>query len=478
MSLAIDAAGEKLSVKNLRARAFKIFSRWKLSSQISLTYGLIFFVTLILMNIATTAGVYYLFHHQAARAIEISIDRTKNAVSNIRAIDENFFKAEIIPPNVNLRVIDKSGRKILDTSPSFPSNEKILANIRHDPPFWSDKNFALIETPRALFYYKELPLEIGGEILHFHFFAPVTFEKNFIQRLLWTLFLLDLFGLFFALVAGIFLGRKVLKPLRQVTQTAREISAGTIDRRLTLEKSCDEVNKLTAAFNKMLDRLEESFVQQQKFIADASHELRTPVTVIRGYADMLDSYGAEDPELLKESTAEIKKSARNMQYLVESLLFLARADQGTQPLNKMPVDIGEILLETVESFCTPRIEFIDDEPFEISGDAGFLEKMFAAFIDNALNFSTGEVIVRLKNFGDVAEVKIIDSGIGIAPENIARIFDRFFKVDAARTITDEDKISAGLGLSIAKWVADKHGIKIGVESELGGGTSFTLTIPR
>ena len=270
-------------------------------------------------------------------------------------------------------------------------------------------------------------------------------------------------------------GKKILKPLKQVTNTAREISIGNMNSRLKVENSGEEINELSITFNTMLDRLEESFVQQQRFIADASHELRTPITVIRGYADMLEKYGADDKEIFEEATTEIKKSALNMQYLVENLLFLARAESGSQTLRKTPLDINEILKVTVENFDNPRIEFTNDKIFELEGDAEFLKRMFAAFIDNALIYSKENVSVALKNFGDTAVVEISDKGIGIAPENLNKIFDRFFRGDKSRVKTDEDKISAGLGLSIAKWIADNHGVKISVESELGKGTTFKLT---
>ncbi len=454
-------------IKNLR--------RKKISTQINLTYGLILFLTLLLVNIGTTAGIYYLFHHQAERAIDISVERTIKRVAETQTIDEKFFEFDIMP-SVVFRVVDERGKKLFDSNPYFAATDKMLKFIRNNPPFWASNDYILIETPNSFFYYKDLPLKFGGQTLHFHFLRTITFEKKNIRYLLWAIFIADLIGLELAIMAGQFLGKKVLKPLREVTKTAREISIGNMNKRLTVENSEDEVNELSATFNTMLERLEKSFTQQQRFIADVSHELRTPITIIRGYADMLEKYGAEDPELVGEATAEIKKSAQDMQYIVENLLFLARADAGTQPLNNSPVEINEVLKSVVESFNNPRIEFIDDKKFEMVGDSEFLKKMFAAFIDNALIYSEDEVFVTFENFGNTAKVKISDSGIGISEENIDKIFDRFFKVDMARAKSEENKISAGLGLSIAKFIADKHEIKISVESELGKGTTFILEI--
>ncbi len=215
------------------------------------------------------------------------------------------------------------------------------------------------------------------------------------------------------------------------------------------------------------NRLEEN---QRKFLADASHELRTPVTIIRGYADMLENFGAEDTELLNEATVEIKKSAQNMQTLIENLLFLARADQNNLQLKKKSVNVNELLKKIVESYQNQRIEFVAGENFNLFGDAYYLEKMFREIIDNALKYSSEKVFVKIEG----GKIKIIDSGIGISQTDCEKIFNRFYRSDKSRTNPDAEKISTGLGLSIAKWIADNHDIKIEVESKLGKGTCFDL----
>ena len=204
-------------------------------------------------------------------------------------------------------------------------------------------------------------------------------------------------------------------------------------------------------------------------VANMSHELRTPLTIIRGYADVLENFG-EDLELVAEATEAIKKSAQNMQDLVESVLFLARADQNNLPLKKIPVEVNELLKSVVERYNNPRLEFLPGETLNIEGDKFFLERMFREIIDNALTFSDAKVFVKVEN----SCVKFIDSGIGIAAEDVEKIFDRFFKIDKSRTSNMDEKNSAGLGLSIAKWIADNHGIKIEVKSELGKGTTVEL----
>ena len=223
----------------------------------------------------------------------------------------------------------------------------------------------------------------------------------------------------------------------------------------------------------------ENFLRQQRFVNDVSHELRTPLTIIRGYVDLLESCGADDPDLFKEAVSSIKKSAQNMQSLIESLLFLARADQGHQPLNKIPVDLDDLLKKFVEEYPSPRVQITKLTHCRILADAEFLKKMFAAFLENALRYSPPDTVVKveLTSSGDEATLKFIDKGIGIPKEDCAKIFDRFYRTDKARTKLSESENSVGLGLSVAKWIADRHDIEIKVKSKPGEGSTFKLIIP-
>ena len=223
----------------------------------------------------------------------------------------------------------------------------------------------------------------------------------------------------------------------------------------------------------------ENFLRQQRFVNDVSHELRTPLTIIRGYVDLLESCGTDDPELFKEAVSSIKKSAQNMQNLIESLLFLARADQGHQPLNKIPVDLDDLLKKFVEDYPSQRVQITKLVPCKILADAEFLKKMFTAFLENALRYSPPDTVVKveLTSSGGEATLKFIDKGIGIHKEDCAKIFDRFYRTDKARTKLSDNENSVGLGLSVAKWIADRHDIEIKVKSKPGEGSTFKLIIP-
>ena len=231
--------------------------------------------------------------------------------------------------------------------------------------------------------------------------------------------------------------------------------------------------------NSVRRQAQESYLRQQRFVNDVSHELRTPLTIIRGYVDLLEACGADDPEIFKEAVTSIKTSAQNMQNLVESLLFLARADQGDQPLTKVPVDLDELLKRLVEDRRSPRVQLSKLTHCKVLGDAEFLKKMFAAFLDNALCYSPSDMPVKilLTCSDKTATVHFVDKGIGISKDDCEKIFDRFYRTDKARTKSDGSGNSVGLGLAVAKWIADRHDIEISVKSKPGEGSTFTLKIP-
>ena len=231
----------------------------------------------------------------------------------------------------------------------------------------------------------------------------------------------------------------------------------------------------------MLDRLQGGINRQQQFVSDASHELRTPAAVIMGYIEFIETYGTKDEELLRENLKIIGSEAQNMQALLENLLFISRTDQNRQKLNKKTLDlddiVGDVMQKMKVAIKTHKVELIKNEPAQIYGDETTIRQMIRIFLDNAVKYTPegGSIKVGSEVDGDKVLLSITDTGIGIAPENLDKIFDRFFRVGSEELVSVAN--GSGLGLSIAKWIADSHSIKISVASKLGEGTTFTLTIP-
>ena len=457
-------------------------NKLKLSVKITLIYAALLIMVLAIVSVLTTAGIYMSFYHQAQLAMESSISHTMEKINRGDVLDSSFWAGDPVTQGVVLRVTDVKGGTIIENDPQFPSIKDMISHVRKHPPFWANQNFTLIETHEAMIYYKRLTLERGGQIFYLNFFRTITLEKQFLRYLIGILFTVNIVGLILALIVGYIVSNKILQPIRNVTNTAKSIEAHNMDERLELGKTQDEVTELADTFNHMLDRLQNSFKQQQQFVSDASHELRTPVTVILGYSDMLVRWGKEDEELLDEGINSIQTEANNMHKLIEDLLFLARADQNKQMLIKAPTELSAIIDFVAEKMKLKENQTIDiliNDIGEIFADKDAIERMLTIFVDNGIKYSgeDGKVRIYSRRAGKCMKVLIEDNGFGIPIEHQDRVFERFYKVDSSRTKLAEGMNSSGLGLSIAKWIADQHDIKIDLESEVDKGTKITLTIP-
>jgi signal transduction histidine kinase len=260
-----------------------------------------------------------------------------------------------------------------------------------------------------------------------------------------------------------------------------------MDKRIAVPPARDELAELAETFNHMLDGLEGGFEQQKRFVSDASHELRTPVTVILGYSDLLSRWGRSDESVLDEGISSIRSEAENMQQLIEKLLFLARADQNRQVLHKENIELSELLADIIKKMKLVTkdhtVELLQNDDGMIYGDLVTVRQMFRIFLDNSTKYTPkgGRIVVvsqKVTNAqGSFMEVDLSDNGIGIAKEDQQKVFERFYRVDTSRTKVQGGVSGTGLGLSIASWIAEQHGIEISLTSELGEGTTIHLRIP-
>jgi signal transduction histidine kinase len=266
----------------------------------------------------------------------------------------------------------------------------------------------------------------------------------------------------------------------RVTKTARSISrSGDLGRRLEQPRTLDEVGRLAQTFNEMLARIEGLFRAQQRFVADVSHELRSPLTAIRGNLDLLERGAADDPAARQEALGAMDVEVQHMSRLVADLLTLARADAGV-PIEKQPVELDTILLDVYRhARLTAQgvtISIANEDQVTVQGDPDRLKQLFLNLTDNALKYTPagGRVTLAWERADGWVRVAVADTGIGIAPENLPHLFERFYRADKARS---REQGGTGLGLAIAKWIAEAHGGKILVESQVGKGSTFTVLLP-
>lgn len=259
-----------------------------------------------------------------------------------------------------------------------------------------------------------------------------------------------------------------------------KISPAISDERIHIKDS--ELQGLEEAINNLLDRMRDSYRQQARFVSDASHELRTPISVIQGYANMLDRWGKDDEEVLEESIAAIKSESENMKNLVEQLLFLARGINGKTQLKVMGFSLNDMMKEVLEE--SKMIDkdhiyrYIDSENINVYGDISLLKQTARILIENAAKYTDkGEdIILRTgKNNKNEPYFSIQDNGIGMDENDVLHMFERFFRADTARVRKNG---GTGLGLSIAKWIIDSHKGYFSVLSRKEIGTRITVFLPK
>jgi two-component system sensor histidine kinase ArlS len=301
--------------------------------------------------------------------------------------------------------------------------------------------------------------------------------------LLWYIPLLPLlFGL------NWFLSGIILQPVRQILQATTKLASMDIRQRLDVEQTePQETSELRRSFNRLLNRLEESLNIQCQFVADASHELRTPLTSIQGYTKLLQRRGTNiDGQLLAEALQTISDESGRLIRLVSDLLQLARADAGQAIISPQDVlDLREVLQgveDTVTVIAPEQIEIqfiMPGKPVWVFADGDKLKQVFLNLTNNAIKATQGggKVTVTLRSSNNQAIVRIIDTGIGIAPADQQRIFDRFYRVERSRTRSRVYGGGTGLGLAIALTIVRAHGGTIELESELNKGSTFTVRLP-
>lgn len=280
------------------------------------------------------------------------------------------------------------------------------------------------------------------------------------------------------------MSKKHLKPILVMTEQVKELSANNLSTRLNVSGTKDELKDLALTFNQMLNDIQKSYEREKQFVSDASHELRTPIAVIKGYAGMLNRWGKDDPAILEESIQAILGETENMHSLVESLLFIARNDKGSLKMDVTPFNLSELFTEIVKETrlidVSHEIQETIDADIIINGSADKLKQALRIFIDNSIKYTPdeGKISLSLRKSQQSIIIVISDNGIGISKEDLPHIFDRFYRADKSRTKLKENQHGGtGLGLSIAKIIIEQHLGQIHVDSALNEGTTFTLFLP-
>ena len=456
--------------------------------RLTLWYG----STLALVLIVFSVVLYNVTARSLRDAVDQSLEETANTA--VRSLEERGFlplidEEELLSQFPELARIDKffqifspSGT-ITIRSPNIKQHEVPLSRTALETAFNGKSIFESAKYPKApQLRLISVPIIYRGSLLYIvQVGTSMESIEDTLRRLLLVLVVMMPVALAASLASGWFLAGRALRPVDDITLAAQRIAGGDLCQRLTVSPSPDEIGRLASTFNDMIRRLDTSFRQIRQFTSDASHELRTPLTVMKGETELvlrrprpIEHYQS----VLESNLEEIDR----MTHIVDELLFLSRADMGEVKMEALPVRL-ESLVEDIHRQATLlgqdrniAVVLGTVVPAVVQGDELRLRELLLNLVENAIKYShpDNRVEVSLITDGVHARVAVTDHGIGIASDDLSKIFDRFYRTDAARAHT---KKGTGLGLAICTWIAESHKGHIDVTSEPGKGSTFTVTLP-
>ena len=423
------------------------------------------------------------------------------AIIDILKSSPGIYETAHVSEKYTITIEDKlsKGFKLPDNiQNNLPINIKETRRSIRLPKDKKDKTF------KEIIYDAKYIIQFSLDESFYQISYPIGLDFKLFMRLFIYLLILELLILIGSIRKGSRTIRRTLQPIAELAQTAQNLNAGVsaggdgamlkdltgvisnidankLDSYISVDSSQDELKDLAYAINNMLERINASYQSQVRFVSDASHELRTPISVIQGYANLLDRWGKNDEKTLQESIDAIKSETDNMKSLVEQLLFLARGDNETMQLHKDVFDsceiMDEIIRETHIINDNYNIETNLDRPAFINGDRQLLKQAIRILVDNSIKYTPDGDKIILKIIKDSGNINIIvqDNGIGIDTKDLPNIFDRFYRSDESRA---RKTGGSGLGLSIAKWIIERHGAYFEILSRVDIGTRITIVFPE
>jgi two-component system, OmpR family, sensor kinase len=400
------------------------------------------------------------------------------------AIQEHTYR------EISFSVFDKAGTLVLSSPahPAFLESEterfdKLRQQALASPP--ARHPFRTLSASGHLYRGYSRLFNADGKDYILIALQSLHGENEFVEALTQTYALLIPLAVLLAGLGGYFLARRSLSPVVAMSSQAGRIGAENLHDRLLVRNTKDELGLLAQSFNRLLDRLDESFQHQRRFVADASHELRTPVAILSGEAEVALSKADRSPEEYRESLEILRKEALRLKQIVENLFTLTRADIGQLPLTPSSFYLEELAADCIHNFRAlaqaRRIALLCGESPElpIVADEGLLRRMFVNLLDNAIKYTPvgGKVSISCARVAAFYTVSFSDTGPGIPAELQPKIFERFFRADKSRADLDGASGGAGLGLAICRWIAEAHNGRLELTRSDSAGSTFTFFIP-
>ncbi|WP_376770110.1 sensor histidine kinase, partial [Clostridium bowmanii] len=435
-----------------------------------MVYAVMFALLLLILNASILYGVKYYLYSQADKQIEdvktTVLNRITSQNDNINLASKEIILDVPTKENIFINIVQKNGKLIY-------SSERLEHKIKFEEAF--DKIGTFKEEGLI---YKNLSVETKDYgTIYIQIVKDMDNEYGFMEILFAIMAIADFIGIIASTILGYIISKKMLRPIDKIIKAADNISINNLKERIEVTGPDDELKRLGNTFNNMIDRLQGAFDRQIQFVSDASHELRTPIAVLQGYANLLDRWGKDDREALEKSIYAIKLETSYMAKLVENLLFIAKGGSENQRIEKKEFWLNELIYEVIkESKLIDNTHIISsdrNDTVSILADSKMIKQMIRIFIDNSIKFTPekGKIDISSEVNNKTVKITITDNGIGIPKDEIQDIFERFYIVDKSRS---KEKGGSGLGLSIAKLIVDIHKGSINVESKEGIGTKIIV----
>jgi two-component system, OmpR family, heavy metal sensor histidine kinase CusS len=447
--------------------------------RLTLWYAAAFAVALVILG----AIMWFAVERSLYHAIDESL---RDRVEGIRTFIEDHstrllqadVKEEFRAHGDSFQVLDDSGRWIYRGN-VLRDSEAVMEGT---PGGGTGAGFGNLVLNGASLRFLTERVDIGGNSYTIQAAAPLTELTQGLNGALRLLIPLLPIVLVAASAGGYWLSRRALRPVDEIVRTAQSITAQNLSQRLTVPETGDELERLSRTLNEMIERLESAFTRISRFTADASHELRTPLTLMRTTAEVALRDLERDVtrrEALEQIIAEVARTS----HLVDNLLLIAKADSGDERLQKTQVDMVQTIEEAaaevsvLASVKGLALETrLPENAASIVADRYALRRLLLILLDNGVKYtpSGGQIVVSLNVTDDLATVTVSDTGIGIPPEDLPHVFERFYRVDRARSRAQG---GTGLGLAIGQWIVEGHGGTLTVQSEVGAGSVFHVSLP-
>jgi len=457
---------------------------------ITFRFTLWYLLVLAVLLTALSVGVYFYLSRSLYQNLDGSLERRSMEIRSIPPILESIWQGEFQEELGEIVILYfYSGNQLVKVSApgiSIPLSHEFIYQIYQ--AFNGTSSFTTIQTAEGE-GLRLLAVPINPSMLGLSLSTqPATLIiarstkqiEQALHGLVRTLIIAVPLALALAAGGGIFLARRALKPVDKIAQTAQKIGESDLSQRINVNTK-DELGRLAATLNEMIGRLEKAFQRQKQFTSDASHELRTPLAVIEAEST-LALQKERPPSDYRQSLEIVSRETRQMSSLIGQLLTLARADAGKEQWNFAEVELGKLItnLSTdAEILCQEKglsFQLGQTQDLVVKGDEARLRELFMNLLDNAIRYtpSPGTVSVSFCREGQMAVGAITDTGVGIPAEDIPFIFERFYRVDKSRSHAER---GSGLGLAICRHIAEAHGGKIEVESQVGAGSTFSVWLP-